>query len=82
MLFEDCYFDEDEQTWIWKTGDASLYFDPATVVNLRVESEKWHDQAPKGPQAEGEAEKQTERKVPYAIEASMAESGLGGVDWW
>ncbi|KAL2444660.1 hypothetical protein ABEF94_016908 [Exophiala dermatitidis] len=71
-----------EQTWIWKTGDASLYFDPATVVNLRVESEKWHDQAPKGPQTEGEADKQTDRKVPYAIEASMAESGLGGVDWW
>jgi stress-induced morphogen len=37
-------------------------------VNLRVENEKWHDQAPKGPKAIAEAEDGGEHSVPYAIE--------------
>ncbi|EXJ78199.1 hypothetical protein A1O3_09360 [Capronia epimyces CBS 606.96] len=82
MLFEGCIFDEGEQTWVWKTDESELWFDQGTVVNMRVEAEKWHDQAPKGPSANGEADKQTERQVPYAVEASMAEAGLGGVEWW
>ncbi|KIW56475.1 DNA-directed RNA polymerase [Exophiala xenobiotica] len=79
MLFEGCEFNEAEKTWVWKTEESELWFDEGTVVNLRIEAEKWHDQAPKGP---ADAEKDGERKVPYAIEASMAEAGLGGVEWW
>ncbi|KAK5022000.1 DNA-directed RNA polymerase III complex subunit Rpc25 [Exophiala sideris] len=82
MLFEGCEFDEAEKTWVWRTEESELWFDEGTVVNLRVEAEKWHDQAPKGPAETAEAGAEAERKVPYAIEASMAEAGLGGVEWW
>ncbi|KAI1617533.1 DNA-directed RNA polymerase III subunit C25 [Exophiala viscosa] len=82
MLFEGCEFDDTEKTWVWRTGESELWFDQGTVVNLRVEAEKWHDQAPKGPAETAEAGNEGERKVPYAIEASMAEAGLGGVEWW
>ncbi|KAK4943974.1 DNA-directed RNA polymerase III complex subunit Rpc25 [Elasticomyces elasticus] len=68
MLFEGCEFDEAEKTWVWRTEESELWFDEGTVVNLRVEAEKWHDQAPKGPAETAEAGAEAERKVPYAIE--------------
>ncbi|KAJ9628297.1 DNA-directed RNA polymerase III complex subunit Rpc25 [Knufia peltigerae] len=68
MLFEGCQFDEAEKTWVWRTEESELWFDEGTVVNLRIEAEKWHDQAPKGP---NEVEKEGERKVPYAIEVDQ-----------
>jgi len=38
-------------------------------VNVRVEAEKWQDQAPKGPPSgDNEAGQDPKRKVPYAIE--------------
>ena len=60
--------DEAEKTWVWRTEESELWFDEGTVVNLRVEAEKWHDQAPKGPAETAEAGAEAERKVPYAIE--------------
>jgi DNA-directed RNA polymerase subunit E'/Rpb7 len=57
--------DDREKTWVWRTEESELWFDEGTVVNLRIEAEKWHDQAPKDPNV---ADTEGERKVPYAIE--------------
>lgn len=60
--------DRAEKTWVWKTEESELWFDEGTVVNLRIEAEKWQDQAPQGPTADSEAEKEIERHLPYSIE--------------
>ena len=60
-----------------------MYFDNGNTVRLRIEAEHWQDQAPdgtkRGVETNGDA---VTRKVPYRIEASMAEPGLGDVMWW
>ncbi|KIX01646.1 DNA-directed RNA polymerase [Rhinocladiella mackenziei CBS 650.93] len=82
MLFEGSEYDEAEKTWVWRTEESELWFDEGTIVNLRIEAEKWQDQGPKGPITDSETETENECQVPYSIEASMAEAGLGGVEWW
>lgn len=63
--------------------EDKLYFDNGNTVRVRVEAEFWTDQAPdgKGKDAKvgGDVEK---RRVPWRIEGSMAEPGLGDVMWW
>lgn len=67
-----CHSDEAEKTWVWKTEESELWFDEGTVVNLRVESEKWNDQAPAAPtmnkDGEAEVEAGQEHLVPYSIQ--------------
>ena len=49
-----------------------LFLDVGEIVNFRVESEIWNDQAPAPPkvrrQGEPEPEPAVEYKVPYSIE--------------
>jgi len=72
--------DHTEQVWIWTTPDqVNLYYDPQEIVRFRIESEKWVDQSPLGP---NEKEEGLEKTSPYAIEGSMMEEGLGPVLWW
>jgi DNA-directed RNA polymerase subunit E'/Rpb7 len=56
-----------------------MYFDSQEVVRFRIESERWTDQSPLGPNEEKE---NREKISPYVIEGSMAEDGLGPVLWW
>jgi DNA-directed RNA polymerase III subunit RPC8 len=79
-------------------GEDQLYFDNGNTVRFRVEAEFWTDQAPDGskkPAAAGlvgglpggvengnGGEQQQQRKVPWRLEGSMAEPGLGDVMWW
>ncbi|KAI9824239.1 MAG: DNA-directed RNA polymerase III subunit rpc25 [Thelocarpon impressellum] len=81
LLFEGSRFDHNEQVWIWTSDGAELYFDKNEIVHFRVESEDWNDQSPVAPSERGAAAAM-ERKSPYAIQASMAQSGLGPVAWW
>ena len=64
--------DASEKIWVWKTEESELWFDIGTVVNVRVEAEKWQDQAPKPPSKTASAEAAPERAVPYAIEVFQA----------
>ncbi|OAP63726.1 DNA-directed RNA polymerase [Fonsecaea erecta] len=86
MLFEGCVYNESEKTWVWETEGDPIYLDEGTIVNVRVEAEKWNDQAPAPPKirkpGDPEPDPVVEHRVPYSIEASMGEPGLGGVDWW
>ncbi|EXJ56799.1 DNA-directed RNA polymerase III subunit RPC8 [Cladophialophora yegresii CBS 114405] len=79
MLFDGCYYDADEQTWIWHTEPENedeeandLFLDVGDTVNFRIESESWHDQAPAAPKVrrpgEPAPESETEYKPPYSIE--------------
>lgn len=74
---------ETEQVWVWKTEAAEYYFDPGTTIRARIETEKWN-----GPNempvtaAHDNADTKARAQVPYSIEASIAEPGLGGVNWW
>lgn len=83
MLFEDCFYNEEEETWVWRTEEAEVFFDSGTTVHARIESESWQDamQIEKGKAASVD-EGALPSRVPYSIQASMAETGLGGVDWW
>lgn len=62
--------------------EDKLYFDNGNTVRVRIEAEFWTDQAPDGKKKGGEGEEQEKRKVPWRIEGSMAEPGLGDVMWW
>ena len=84
MLFEGCYYNEDESVWIWQSGETPIYFDNGTNVHARIEKETWQD-AMQVDEKKAKIVNGTgavPQKVPYAIEASMAEMGLGGVEWW
>lgn len=60
-----------------------MYFDNGNTVRLRVEAEHWQDQAPDGNKKTVETNGDVvTRRVPYRIEGSMAEPGLGDVMWW
>ena len=83
MLFEGSKFDDDENVWVWHNPEhGDFYYDVGEVVRLRVEAEQWNDQAPKKPIKIESGTLVEERKVPYAITASMMEGGLGVTTWW
>ena len=48
-----------------------------TVVNMRVEAEKWHDQAPRGPSKNVDPDAKPERRVPYSIEVWTVQIDYG-----
>ncbi|KAK5087945.1 DNA-directed RNA polymerase III complex subunit Rpc25 [Lithohypha guttulata] len=85
MLFEGCYYNENEKVWVWLSGETEIFFDDGTIVHARVETEKWQDAMQideSKVKAVNGAQETLPNKIPYSIEASMAEMGLGGVDWW
>lgn len=63
--------DQAEKTWVWRTEESELWFDLGTVVNVRVESEKWQDQAPKAPSKSAGSDAVQERAVPFSIEVRL-----------
>ncbi|KAI9681143.1 MAG: DNA-directed RNA polymerase III subunit rpc25 [Caeruleum heppii] len=79
LLFPDSHFDHSEQVWIWTSDESKLYLDKNESVRFRVEAEEWNDQSPVAP---AERYATTERRSPYSIQASMAQSGLGPTSWW
>lgn len=84
MLFEGCFYNEEEEVWVWLSGETEIFFDNGTVVHARIEKETWQDamviDEKKSKVVNGA--KDTPTRTPYSIEASMAEVGLGGVEWW
>lgn len=82
MLFEDSYYHEEERVWVWPSGESEIFFDDGTVVHARVEKEIWQDAMTlEGDKVQVNGTASADKKVLYSIEASMAETGLGG-DWW
>ena len=62
--------DEDDKTWVWKSEEADLWFDPGTVVNVRIEQEHWQDQAPGARTASGDVTLESQPHVPYSLTVS------------
>ncbi|GAA5952224.1 hypothetical protein JCM8115_003540 [Rhodotorula mucilaginosa] len=78
--------------------DAKLYIGRKDWVRIRVEEEHWDDTSPtsgkakapaaaSAPGAQGEqqapvVEARTNGKPPYSLICSMAEDGMGVLDWW
>ena len=48
---------------------------------MRIEHESWRNQIDEQEATEA-ADDQSQPRALYYIEASMAEYGLGGVEWW
>jgi len=72
-----------EKVWVWKTPENEYFFDPGTVVRVRVERETWNSQSDTSTTALAEnADARARAQAPYSIEASIAEAGLGGEEWW
>ena len=79
----DTFSVEAEKVWVWKTADNEYFFDDGTPVRVRIETEKWNSQTETPVAAVNEnADTKMRAQVPYSIEASIAEAGLGGFDWW
>ena len=62
--------DEDEKTWVWKSEEADVWFDPGTVVNVRIEQEHWQDRAPGAHAVNGDAIPEAQLHVPYSLTVS------------
>lgn len=83
MLFDGCSYDEEEKVWIWETSGTQIYCDIGTLVRIRVEKETWHNQTDTvSASVNDNPDVQALATVPFSITASMAEPGLGGIDWW
>ncbi|KAI9749122.1 MAG: DNA-directed RNA polymerase III subunit rpc25 [Lichina confinis] len=85
LLFPESRFDPIEQVWIWDSEGTQYYFDKNEPVYFRVESEEWNDQSPSGPNVSDLGAGTVtvmDRTVPYCIQGSMAQSGLGVCSWW
>ena len=86
-LQHPCRFDESDQVWVWEypteEGDHhDLFMDPGEEIRFRVTSETFIDTSPSAcPDAKG-IEKEEESKIPYTIQASINEPGLGLLSWW
>ena len=81
----DAGSEEEDKVWCWRPSEgADYWFDPGTVVRLRVERETWNNQPEAtAPSITSDNPDTVARlQVPYSIEASMAEPGLGGEEWW
>ncbi len=59
--------DENEKTWVWKSEEADVWFDPGTVVNIRIEQEHWQDRAPGAQAVNGDAALDSQPHVPYSL---------------
>jgi DNA-directed RNA polymerase III subunit RPC8 len=75
---------EAEQVWVWKSGGQEYWFDAGETVRVRIESEKWNspNETPAAVAGNETADVKARSQVPYSIEGSMAEAGLGGIEWW
>ena len=79
----DTHSVEAEKAWVWKTADNEYFFDDGTTVRIRIETERWNSQNETHVSAVNDnADNKARAQVSYSIEASIAEAGLGGVDWW
>lgn len=79
----DCHSIEAENVWVWRTQGSEFYFDAGETVRARVEMEKWNSANEPPAATENEnADARVRGLVPYSIEASMNEPGLGGSSWW
>jgi DNA-directed RNA polymerase subunit E'/Rpb7 len=76
--------EEADKVWVWRPSEgADYWFDPGTVVRFRVERETWNNLPDVTVAGVNDNPDTVARlQVPYSIEASMAEPGLGGEEWW
>jgi len=89
-LQHPCRFDESDQVWVWEypTEDGDhhdLFMDKDEEIRFRVTSESFVDTSPSAPDAKGKDAKaitEEESKIPYQIQASINEPGLGLLSWW
>lgn len=86
-------FDEKEQLWIWEYetedgGQEKMFMDVGEEIRFRVVAEHFIDTTPSstlpGNQANAPetSNEEAKTKIPYSIEASTADSGLGLLSWW
>lgn len=81
-------FEEAEQAWVWEYplddgAHHDLFMDTGNVIKFRVTKEIFEESSPVGPPVKSDDAKITsEPKVPYRIEASINEPGLGVTSWW
>ena len=89
-LQQPCRFDESDQVWVWEYpnddgGHHDLFMDAGEDIRFRVTSENFVDTSPSGP-SEKDATKSDsadkDSKIPYQIQASINEPGLGLLTWW
>lgn len=88
-LQQPARFDEREQVWIWEyvteDGQHDLHMDVGESVRFKVTDEQFVDTTPDlAPEhvVKTEAETVDGKKIPYLIIGTMAEPGLGLVNWW
>lgn len=91
QLFDNCYWNEKENLWVWRTDpespDSDVYFDLNEKIQCRVEKEVFTNIKPTRPPTEEEMkEEKTEEEEktipPYQLLASCNSEGMGVISWW
>ena len=87
-LQQPCRFDESDQVWVWEfpsedEGHVDLFMDPGEEIRFRVTSESFVDTSPPGPETKKDIKTEENKpRIPYQIQASINEPGLGLLSWW
>ncbi|EPZ32091.1 DNA-directed RNA polymerase III subunit RPC8-like protein [Rozella allomycis CSF55] len=80
LLQKDSHFDSHNQRWIWNYDGDELAMDKGDIIRCRVASETFVDVHPK--EFQKNPEEDTKKVSPYTITCTIAEDGLGCVQWW
>lgn len=69
----DTHFDQKEQLWVWKYGDAELFMEIDEVVHFRVVRGDFYDITP-GAALTGEVETEKELQSPFVLTVRLPPS--------
>lgn len=82
-------FEEAEQAWVWEYplddgGHHDLFMDTGNVIKFKVTREIFEESSPVGPPVLEDASttQASEPKIPYRVEGTINEPGLGVINWW
>ncbi|RWS04254.1 DNA-directed RNA polymerase III subunit RPC8-like protein [Dinothrombium tinctorium] len=86
FLQEPSRFDEKEQLWVWEyeteDGKHDLFMDKEEMIRFKVKEEIFTDTSPPGPSTSAGTVEESQKRIPYLIKGTIAESGLGLLQWW
>lgn len=82
-------FEEAEQAWVWEYpledgGHHDLFMDTGNVIKFKVTREIFEESSPVGPPVKEETttSQNSEPRIPYRLECTINEPGLGVINWW
>ncbi|KAI3406394.2 rpc25 [Candida oxycetoniae] len=79
---EEYEYLQEEQAWVWKTDNHSLYIEVDEKVRFRVEQENFYNIKPKNSNEAMGIDEPADKAPAYSLTASLLGPGMGCVSWW